>query len=154
MEKTILISPFSKKLRNGENNPKNYPYWQDVIHGLISRGFKVVQLGTGDESKFIECSEIIWDSSLKNISTAIRNCYTWISVDNFLPHLANLEDKKGIVIFGVSDPNIFGYKQNINILKDRSYLRENQFLTWDQQKYNSDVFMDPRDVLNIFDSNF
>jgi len=30
----ILISPYSKKLTNGKVNPKNYPYWKEVIAGI------------------------------------------------------------------------------------------------------------------------
>ena len=27
----ILIAPYSKPLRTGGNNPKNYPYWKELI---------------------------------------------------------------------------------------------------------------------------
>jgi hypothetical protein len=36
----------------------------------------------------------------------------------------------GCVIWGVSDPNIFGYFYNKNILKNKSYLRNDQFGVW------------------------
>jgi ADP-heptose:LPS heptosyltransferase len=139
----ILISPYSKPLRTGGNNPKNYPFWQEVLKGL--NGEKVLQIGLPDEKKI--CKEFYFPPTLGRVKELLLECDTWVSVDNFLPHVAHHVKKPGVVIFGQSDPNIFGYHENINLLKSREYLRKDQFLMWEQCEYKTDAFVDPEVVL-------
>ena len=42
----IIIAPFAKKLLNGKKNPKNYPFWREVIYELPGH---VVQVGVDGE---------------------------------------------------------------------------------------------------------
>jgi len=74
---------------------------------------------------------------------------TFISVDNFFPHFCNHYNlKSGIVIFSKSDPKIFGYKQNKNLLKDVKYLRPDQFGLWDSCNYEQDAFVLPQQIID------
>ena len=136
---TILISPYSKKLISGQRNPKNYPYWNELVKSLNK--YDVIQIGVKGEEKIKGVKTFKQDLPLVSIKKLIEDCVIWISSDNFLPHLAHHIRKPGVVIFGVSDPDIFGYPENLNILKDRKYLRENQFLMYDDCIYNSKVFL-------------
>jgi len=52
-----------------------------------------------------------------------------------------------VVLWSVSDPLIYGHSENINLLKDRSYLAQNQFLWWDFTEYNPDAFLKPEEVI-------
>ena len=70
-----------------------------------------------------------------------------ISVESFFQHFCWDLKKPGIVIWSQSDPIIFGHKENINLLKDRSYLRKDQFHIWEQCEYNKDAFISPTQVL-------
>ena len=140
----ILIAPFAKKLRNGGNNPKNFPFWKEVLNGL--NGHKVVQVGIEGEEQLT--ADFRKDIRLSEVAKLVSECATWVSVDNYLPHLAHHIRKPGIVLFGQSDPDIYGYKENINLLKSRSYLRPDQFLIWEQCEYKTDAFVDPQIVLN------
>ena len=138
----IIISPFAKKLMNGRVNPKNYPYWKELIE-LIDE--PIVQIG-------IESEEQLVDDFRKNLPIAelrllLDECRTWIGVDSFFQHLAWDQKKKGIVLWSVSDPLIFGHSENINLLKDRSYLATNQFLWWDFIEHQSERFVKPQEVL-------
>jgi len=139
----IIISPYSKPLRNGQNNPKNYPYWKELI-SLIKYD-TIVQVGTDDEKQLVE--EFHKNLSLPELRDLIFKCRTWISVDSFFQHLAWDCGKPGIVLFGQSDPLIFGHPENINLLKDRSYLREKQFWWWEQCTYREEAFVKPAEVL-------
>jgi len=140
----ILISPHSKPLRNGGNNPKNYPFWREVLKGL--NGQKVLQIGLPEEEKI--CKDFYFPPNLKSVKELLLECDTWVSVDNFLPHIAHHVKKPGVVIFGQSDPSIFGYKENINLLKSREYLRKDQFQIWEQCEYNPDAFVEPGIVID------
>ena len=141
MKNYILISPWSRELRDKSYNPKNYPYWSEAIEGLKD-DYDIIQIGVTDEKKLVDDFRV--NLTLKVIGELLMDpkCHTWISVDNFLPHLAHVVGKEpGIVIWGISDPNIFGYRENKNLLKARKYLREAQFQIWDGLKYDPNVFV-------------
>ena len=77
----------------------------------------------------------------------LQECKTWIGIDSFFQHLAWDCQKPGIVLWSVSDPLIFGHRENTNLLKDRVYLAENQFLWWDFTEHNPDAFVKPEEIL-------
>ena len=79
----IIISPYSKPLRNGQNDPKNYPYWKELIK-LIKE--PIIQVGTNDEKQLVE--EFHKNLSIPELRDLISKCRTWISVDSFLLHLS------------------------------------------------------------------
>lgn len=142
--KKIIISPFSQKLRSGKQNPKDYPFWDHVISSLQEfKEYYITQIGRSDETKLNHIDDVKFNLNFKDLKQLILEHDFWISVDNFLPHFCNTFNSRGIVLFSQSDPNIFGYKQNINLLKDRKYLRTNQFNSWDECDYITDAFISP-----------
>lgn len=138
----IIISPYAKKLRNGQQNPKNYPYWEELIRQINE---PIVQVGVTGEKQLVD--DFRPNLSINELRQLIRECRTWIGVDSFFQHLCWDEGKKGIVLWGVSDPLIFGHPENINLLKDRSYLAPNQFLWWEQTEHKNERFVEPKEVL-------
>lgn len=141
MNNYILISPWSKELRDKSYNPKNYPYWEEVIEGLKA-DWHILQIGISGEKQLTEDFRI--NLPLKTLKELLIDpkCLTWISVDNFLPHLAHGVGKEpGVVLWGISDPDIFGYRENKNLLKSRKYLRANQHGIWDGLTYDPKVFV-------------
>jgi ADP-heptose:LPS heptosyltransferase len=129
-KKCILIVRGVKSLRNGKRNPKEYPYWNELISLL--KDYKIKEVGI---------------VPLEELNRLLDECFTWIGVDSFFQHYAWYHKKKGIVIFGKSDPNIFGHKDNINILKGRNHLRSNQFDIWENENYSEEVFVKPEIIL-------
>lgn len=138
----IIISPYSRKLRNGNNNPKNYPFWPELIKGLRDRNWHVTQVGVTGEDKF-DVDEVVFDKPLEELIKMLKESDAWISVDNFFQHLAYVNGIPGFVIFGQSDPNIFGHEENINFLKDRKYLRTAPFDIWERAEYLTECFVEP-----------
>lgn len=143
----IIISPYAKKLSNGKINPKNYPYWNELI-ALIGED-KIVQVGIDGEEQLVK--DFRKNLSIEELKTLLLNCNTWISCDSFIQHLAWSIGKQGIVLWSVSNPNIFGHKENINLLKDESYLAKNQFLWWEHTQYNPDAFVSAKEVFSYID---
>jgi len=135
-------------MRNGKLNPKNYPYWEPVLKILKEKGYFTIQIGRTHE-KPLENVDLrcLWSPSFESIIKLAQESLCWISIDNFLPHLLCQIKISGIVIFAQSDPLIFGYPQNINLLKDRKYLREKQFWLWEQSEYNIEAFIEPNIVI-------
>ena len=140
----IIISPFAKKLLNGKENPKNYPYWNQLVYE-IQKFEQVVQVGVTGERKLVD--DFRKDLPISELKKLIAECKTWISCDSFFQHLAWSEGKPGIVLWSVSDPLIFGHPENTNLLKNRKYLEPNQFLWWEYVEHKDYKFIDPSEVL-------
>jgi len=147
----ILISPYSRPLRGTDaSNPKNYPFFS-VLVKLLSEKNRVVQLGVSSEKELV--GDCRFNLYLKQVAELIFECSFWISVDNFLQHMANHIGKKGVVLWSISDPLLFGYPQNLNILKNRRFLRERQFETWEQAVYNPNAYLSPDEIYSIIKEN-
>lgn len=140
----IIISPFAKKLVNGKENPKNYPHWKELIR-LISE--EIVQVGIEGEEQLVP--DFRKNLPISELRQLISQCRIWVGVDSFFQHLAWDCKKPGIVLWSVSDPLIYGHPENINLLKNRAYLAQNQFLWWDFTEYNADAFVKPAEVLKF-----
>jgi ADP-heptose:LPS heptosyltransferase len=138
----IIISPYAKALMSGKQNPKNYPYWEELITGINE---PIVQIGISGEKQLVPDFRV--NLPISELRKLLAECRTWISCDSFFQHLAWDEGKPGIVLWSVSDPLIFGHPQNINLLKDRSYLAKNQFLWWEYVEHQNDRFVKPKEVL-------
>jgi ADP-heptose:LPS heptosyltransferase len=150
--KKIIISPWSKQLRNGKYNPKNpsVAYWTELVKGLKDKNYYIIQIGVDGEKKLEGVDEYQFNLSFQNLESLTLSVDTWISIDNFYQHFCYLLNKPGFAIFAQSDPLIFGHSINTNILKDRKYLREHQFQTWEQINYNAEAFVDVSEILKLF----
>jgi ADP-heptose:LPS heptosyltransferase len=138
----IIISPYSKQLRNGNVNPKNYPHWKKLIP-MINE--PIVQIGVTGEEQLVD--DFRTNLSMEELSKLVHECRTWIGVDSFFQHFCWDLGKSGIVLWGQSDPNIYGHPENINLLKGREYLYHNQFLMWEMIPLRTDCFVEPDEVM-------
>jgi ADP-heptose:LPS heptosyltransferase len=144
----ILISPWSRRAPEGRESPKNYPHWADVTKTLAASGYELLQLSIPGEPDVPGCHARKDGLPLRAVEALIRVSETWISVDNFFHHLAWAVGKRGVAVFGLSDPAIFGHPENVNLLKDRRFLRERQFGLWSQEAPRPEAFVPPVDVVS------
>lgn len=146
---TIIISPFSKPLRNGKKNPKDYPFWSDLIFslGMTYRKHDIIQIGKSGEEKLLKDEYCKFDLSFADLLDLTKKAAIFISVDNFYPHFCHYYNIHGMVIFSQSNPELFGYKENYNLLKDLKYLRSNQHDIWEATEYVEEAFVRPEYVL-------
>jgi len=142
----IIISPYSKSLRNSKENPKNYPYWEEVLKEIKE---PVIQIGIAGEKQL--CEDFRKNLSFDELRLLLKECRTWISCDSFFQHFAWKEGKRGIVIFSRSDPLIFGHPENVNLLKSRDLLTPYQFITWEEQEYVKEAFIEPSEVIKALE---
>lgn len=140
MTKKLLISPYSKQLRNGKRNAKNYPYWQEVIDKMKDKGWEIWQLGMVGEELFDGVDSVLYNYKLADIKRFVSDCDVWVSVDNFFPHLAH-DIKPGIVIWGRSNPDIYGYDNCRALFVSRDYFLKDQFGIWESVDYTEDCFV-------------
>ena len=137
----IIISPYAKKLRNGKRNPKDYPYWPELIEMIEE---PIIQIGIDGEEQLVQ--DFRKNLTINELKDLLKECKTWIGCDSFFQHLAWDQGKRGIVLWSVSDPLIFGHPENVNLLKDRSCLAKDQFLWWEFTEHQSDKFVKPEVV--------
>lgn len=140
----ILLFPHSKQLKHGRPNPKSPPiaWWKALAAKLPP---PVVQIGVPGDPQILDDFRI--GLSLHDVSDVLQICRTWISVDSFIQHFCWDIGKPGIVIWGPSDPLIYGHPENINLLKGREWLIPNQFSTWEEVEYDESRFISPDEVL-------
>lgn len=144
--KKIIISPWSRKTPNGQKCAKNYPFWPQLIQMLKKEGFETISIGVAGEER-LPTDKHLENLSFNKLFNLLNECDTWVSVDNFFHHFASFYKKKGIVLFSKSNPEIFGDKLNINLLKDKSFLRPTQFNFWNDEKLEEKSFVSPEIVL-------
>lgn len=142
--KTIVLAPYSAWLPNRPDNPKNYPYWDKVIKFLKRRNVYIIQIGAHKIKVIPNVDEYIFEPSFRQLVNLINEADLWVSVDSFLQHFVRLNNLNtvGVVVWGPSNPNIFGYKENVNVYLDEKFFRPNQFDVWffetfDQQNWVS-----------------
>jgi hypothetical protein len=140
----ILISPYAARLVSGKRNPKNYPYWNELL-SRIGGHEHIVQVGVEGEEQLVP--DFRKNLSVFELRKLLRECKTWIGCDSMFQHLAWDEEKRGITLWSVSDPLIYGHPENINLLKSREFLAPKQFLWWDYVEHNSEAFVEPEVVL-------
>jgi len=142
----IIISPYAKNCNNGKSSPKNYPYWKYLIP-LINE--PIIQVGVTGETKLVD--DFRQNLTFDQLKPLVHQCRTWISCDSFFQHFCWDIGKPGVVLWGQSDPNIYGHPENVNLLKDRKYLFHNQFLSWDLIPYRDEAFVEPAAVVKALE---
>ncbi len=149
----ILFAPFSKPLRGKEGpNPKDYPWPDQLVKLLEHSGHEVVQMGCTGEKQVAK--SFLQDLKFEEAKQALLAHDTFISCDSYLQHLASLVGRRGIVLFGPSDPIIFGHSLHINLLKNRDYLRPKQFENWEAWKSNDSAFVSPEAIMSALRSQW
>lgn len=147
----IIISPYSQKLPTNSTNPKNYPYWDKVVELIKQKlpSANIIQIGVQGEQIISGVTTVSHNLTYPELYKLASDCNAWLGVDNFFQHFcAYYKIPNGIVIFGQSDPSIFGYKCYTNLLKSKKHLRQEQFLFWwhETVKFNPEVFVTPETV--------
>jgi len=149
----IVISPWSFT----HDHAKSYPYWAKLTDMLMAEGYEIIQIGRKGEEPIPSLSmnrqvmNFKFGLSFKELEELISSCRLWISVDNFLQHFVNSFNNpvKGVVIWAQSDPRLFGYHYNTNILKASKYLRTVQIAPWSEAKQIPESFSSPENVFEV-----
>lgn len=140
----IILSPWAKELLSKKPNPKSPPvqWWKQLV-ALIKE--PIIQIGLKNELQLV--SDFRRDLSIPKLCDLLSECRTFITIDSFFQHLAWDQNKPGIVIWGQSNPKIYGHDIHTNLLKDEKYLMSDQFLIWEMIDYRTDCFITPEEVV-------
>lgn len=144
----IVLAPYAAILPEGKLNPKNYPYWSEVVGRLNAQNCEIIQIGLPHESKIDGVGQFLAGWPLKELRKVIENADCWLSVDSWLPHFCATERLKGgVVVWSQSNPKIWGYPHNTNLLKSRDYLRKYQYAPWWDAEFDERAFVSADEIV-------
>lgn len=115
------------------DNPKQYPFWDELKRQLVSEGFIVEELE---------------EMPLPDLENRIKASLTVIAVDSFIQHFCWSVGKQAIVLWGSGDPLIFGHAEHINIIKDRGNIRPDPFQFWHDEPCHEAIWVSPDVVVS------
>lgn len=145
----IMISPYSRKIRGNQNCAKDYPYWMELLSMLKKHDIHITQLGTIEEKPLVPLiDDHFINQPFDLIKQKLDEMDAWISVDNFFQHFCAFHKKPGFVIWGPSDPKLFGHDMHVNIQRQFPKLRAEQFAYWHDEQPNKTFFPFPDRVCN------
>lgn len=127
---------------NPYNSPdpnRNYPHWmaQQVVSLLKQQNPErtILQFGLPNEPQYE--GAIMLDASFPAWHEILKGAEGFIGIDSSLQHMSASAETKGVVIWGSTRFNQFGYPENANVnfhMKD----------TWDENKFSG---ADPRNAM-------
>ena len=120
----MILTQFESNKLETQTNPKNYPFVDEFLKFLDD---KVINID----------GQIL---SIAELTLLVDSADHIICIDSFLHHLAWLRNCRAIVLWGLSDPLIFGHDMHLNILKDRKHLRVQQYDIWEKTNYNQTAY--------------
>jgi hypothetical protein len=117
------------------NKAKMYPYMGDLVSLLLKDNHEIKELLLTGQEK-VPNTLPLYDLSYVDIYRLLDEVDYFICVDSFLQHLVKwynklyIKEKKGAVIWCLSNPEIFGHKENLNIYKNKVYFKSLQHEQW------------------------
>jgi len=125
---------------------RDYPtYFANKVIDDISKDYQVLFFGLPNEPAPLNAIRI--DTNYMVWAEIIKKAKGFIAVDSLLQHIAAAVNTKGVVIWGSTRFNQFGYKQNTNL---------NYWMTdkWDEGGFDQydprNILVDPDNVTNEF----
>lgn len=92
----------------------SFDKWEKIIK--LYPKIKFIQLGDEDETRLKGTLDLLGTPIRKQLSIlASSNLY--VGLDSFWNHAARALNVKSVILFGPTNPNIWGYDENINIYK-------------------------------------
>jgi ADP-heptose:LPS heptosyltransferase len=114
--------------------------------GLLGDGgHEVTQVGAAGEEQV--AGKFVANPSFQELGRLLLDQDSFITIDSYLQHYAWFLGKCGIVVWGQSDPAIFGHGLHVNLLKDEKYLRPDPFNIWEGRAVIEEAFVRPEIVV-------
>jgi ADP-heptose:LPS heptosyltransferase len=112
-----FMSPVNYRLHKVWSNER----WAQLVDSLKHK-YEFVQVYANQFNPEIPGVKTVKVDNLNPVLQLLENpkCAFFMSIDNYLPHLAASINKRGIVLWGSCSPNVWGWDHNINIWNTHS----------------------------------
>lgn len=89
--------------------------WETLVRSMPE--YRFLQLGITGDDTIAGTEDLRGRTTLREAMAIIRRCSSFVGVDSALAHSTNAFGIPGVVLFGASDPAVWGHSNNINIYK-------------------------------------
>ena len=114
-----LLAPYPKPVivHNTAVFSKLKEWPVDKWEALVRRNPNItfIQIGKIDDRPITGCVDLRNKTSLRLSFSLIREARSFIGIDSAMSHVTNAFGVPGVVLFGPSDPEIWGHSNNINL---------------------------------------
>ncbi len=124
--------------------------WEKLVKEIKNMGLQVYQVGSSLDSKVSGCDEYFLGGDYRIGIALLEKSKCFVSVDTFLNHAGHAIGKRGVVLFGPSDPNIFGHESNINLYYPDSCL-ERKCLWGENSQWRSQLSCDDKKCMKFIE---
>jgi len=110
-EKNIVIA-------TGSDSPRKMMHpmiWHQLVERLSNDGVFVVQVGRPGEIYIKNTYSLLGVTMPRQIISVIKKSNLVITSDNFVMHAAHLAEKPAVVLWGPTNPEFYGYKEQIHL---------------------------------------
>ena len=113
---------------NGENQGRSYKYGQELIN-ILKEEYPNINIivfkHPNEQEEYLGETKSIFNTR-EDFMILSKYCLTFICIDSALQHMvSNIKfNKKGIVLWGATEPHRFGYENNVNIISHYPYCVE------------------------------
>ena len=113
---------------NVENQGRNYKYGQELIN-ILKEEYPNINIivfkHPNEQEEYLGETKSIFNTR-EDFMILSKYCLTFICIDSALQHMvSNIKfNKKGIVLWGATEPHRFGYENNVNIISNYPYCVE------------------------------
>ncbi len=90
--------------------------WEKLAKNMFEYDF--IQLGSKDDPLVKGVIDMRGKTTVREAIALVKHSKCFVGVDSFLGHAPNITGTPGVVLFGPSNPIVWGYDENINIYKD------------------------------------
>jgi ADP-heptose:LPS heptosyltransferase len=110
-KKIIVIAPSSNSPRKALESG----IWHDLVHKLNVEGFFVLQVGKKNERYIKGAYSLLGLTTPRQLIALLNKCHMVISLDNFVMHAAHLIKIPSVIIWGPTEPEVYGYDEQVHI---------------------------------------
>lgn len=103
--KNILIAPASDSPRK----EMACSYWEELTERLVSDGCFVMQVGKQRNRHIRHAWSLLGLTTPRQLAALVKRCDLVITPDNFIMHLAHLQNVPAVVIWGPTTALVYGY---------------------------------------------
>lgn len=128
--------------------------WEKVISKLSEKGVQVIQIGN-EKDKTIPGARKVTAKNAVDLMYLIERSKLHVGNEGGLVHLAHALNTKSVVLFGPTDPNLYGYPDNKNLYTyscPSCWWRSGDWSKNCREGYSSCVNLDKLSVSYVFNS--
>jgi ADP-heptose:LPS heptosyltransferase len=89
--------------------------WVELVKQIQKLGYNVIQVGGYGEERIDGCDAYHIGISYRLAIALLDRSVGFVGVDSFFQHAGHAIGKRGVVLYGPSDPQIGGHDTNINL---------------------------------------